>query len=102
MERSTANTKKISPVRHFVLSSYVSHSRQSIARIVPLFKETSNKGECINSRGIRLLSVVGIIFVRVLIKRVGAGGGMHKSSYGRLSKRRSNSPRRVLGLAVSV
>ena len=29
-------------------------------------------------------------------------GGMHKSSYGRLSKRRSNSPRRVLGLAVSV
>ena len=29
-------------------------------------------------------------------------GGMHKSSCGRLSKRRSNSPRRVLGLAVSV
>ena len=29
-------------------------------------------------------------------------GGMHKRSCGRLSKRRSNSPRRVLGLAVSV
>ena len=35
-------------------------------------------------------------------EHVGVGwGGMHKSSCGRLSKRRSNS-QRVLGLAVSV
>ena len=31
-------------------------------------------------------------------KSIATWGGMHKSSCGRLSKRRSNSPRRVLGL----
>ena len=43
------------------------------ASIVPLYKGKSDKCECSNSRGIRLLCVVGKLFGRVLIKRVGAG-----------------------------
>ena len=41
--------------------------------IVPLYKGKGNKCECSNSRGISLLSVVGKLFGRVLIKRVRAG-----------------------------
>ena len=44
------------------------------ACIVPLYKRKGNKCEdkceCSNSRGISLLSVVGKLFGRVLIKRV--------------------------------
>ena len=43
------------------------------ACIVPLYKGKSDKCECSNSGGIRLLSVVGKLFTRVLIKRVRAG-----------------------------
>ena len=43
------------------------------ARIVPLYKGKSDKCECSNSRGISLLSVVGELFVRLLIKRVKPG-----------------------------
>ena len=43
------------------------------ACIVPLYKGKNDKGECSNSRGISLLSVVGKLFGRVLIKRVRAG-----------------------------
>ena len=43
------------------------------ACIVPLYKWKGDKCECSNSRGISLLSVVGKIFGRVLIKRVRAG-----------------------------
>ena len=39
---------------------------------VPLYKGKSNKYECSNSRGISLLSVVGRLYGRVLIKRVRA------------------------------
>ena len=38
-----------------------------------LYKGKGNKCECSNSRGISLLSVVGKVFGRVLIKRVRAG-----------------------------
>ena len=38
--------------------------------IVPLYKGKGNKCECSSSRGISLLSVVGKLFGRVLIKRV--------------------------------
>ena len=41
--------------------------------IVPLYKGKDDKCECSNSRGISLLSVVGKLFGRVLIKRVSAG-----------------------------
>ena len=44
-----------------------------IACIVPLYKRRGDKCECNNSRGISLLSVVGKLFGRVLIKRVRAG-----------------------------
>ena len=40
---------------------------------MPLYKGKGDKCECRNSRGIRLLSVVGKLFGRVLIKRVRAG-----------------------------
>ena len=43
------------------------------ACIVPLYKVKDDKCECSNSRGISLLSVVGKLFGRVLIKRVRAG-----------------------------
>ena len=43
------------------------------ACIVPLYKENGYKCECINSRGIILLSVVGKLIGRVLIKRVRGG-----------------------------
>ena len=43
------------------------------ACIVPLHKRKGDKCECSNSRGISLLSVVGKLFGRVLIKRVRAG-----------------------------
>ena len=43
------------------------------ACIVPLCKGKGDKCECSNSRGISLLSVVGKLFGRVLIKRVKAG-----------------------------
>ena len=42
------------------------------ACIVPLCKGKGDKCECSNSRGISLLSVVGKLFGRVLIKRVRA------------------------------
>ena len=38
-----------------------------------LYKGNGDKCECSNSRGINLLSVVGKLFGRVLIKRVGGG-----------------------------
>ena len=41
--------------------------------IVPLYKGKSDKCECGNSSGISLLSVVGKLFGRVLIKNVRAG-----------------------------
>ena len=41
------------------------------ACIVPMYKGKGDKCECSNSRGISLLSVVGKLFGRVLIKRVG-------------------------------
>ena len=40
---------------------------------MPLYKGKGDKCECSNSRGISLLSVVGKLFDRVLIKRVRAG-----------------------------
>ena len=40
---------------------------------MPLYKRKGDKCECINSRGISLLSVVGKLYGRVLIKRVRAG-----------------------------
>ena len=43
------------------------------ACIVPLYKGKGDKCECSNSRGISLLSVVGKLFGRVLIKRDRAG-----------------------------
>ena len=43
------------------------------ACIVPLYKRKGDKCECSNSRGINLLSEVGKLFGRVLIKRVRAG-----------------------------
>ena len=43
------------------------------ACIVPLYKGNGDKCECSNSRGISLLSVVGNLYGRVLIKRVRAG-----------------------------
>ena len=43
------------------------------ACIVPLDKGKGDKCECSNSRGTSLLSVVGKLFARVLIKRVRAG-----------------------------
>ena len=42
------------------------------ACIVPLYKSKGDKCECSNSRGISLLSVVGKLYGRVLIKRVRA------------------------------
>ena len=41
--------------------------------MVPLYKGKGDKCECSNSRGISLLSVVGKLYSRVLIKRVRAG-----------------------------
>ena len=43
------------------------------ACIVLLYKGNGDKCKCSNSRGISLLSVVGKLFGRVLIKRVRAG-----------------------------
>ena len=43
------------------------------ACIVPLYKWKGDKCECSNSRGISLLSVVGKLFGRLLIKRVRVG-----------------------------
>ena len=43
------------------------------ACIVPLYKGKGDKCECSNSRDISLLSVVGKLYGRVLIKRVKAG-----------------------------
>ena len=43
------------------------------ACIAPLYKGKGDKCECSNSRGISLLSVVGKLFGRVLIKRIIAG-----------------------------
>ena len=42
------------------------------ACIVPLYKGKGDKCECSNSRGISLLSIVGKLFGRVLIKRARA------------------------------
>ena len=39
------------------------------ACIVPLYKGKGEKCECSNSRGISLLSVVGMLFGRALIKK---------------------------------
>ena len=41
--------------------------------IVPLYKGKGDKCECSNSRGISLLSIVGKLYGRVLIKRLAAG-----------------------------
>ena len=41
--------------------------------IVPLYKGKGDTYECSNSRGISLLSVVGKLYGRVLIKRIRAG-----------------------------
>ena len=41
--------------------------------VLPLYKGTGDKCESSNSRGISLLSVVGKLFGRVLIKRVSSG-----------------------------
>ena len=43
------------------------------ACIVPLYKMKGGSCECSNSRGISLLSIVGMLYGRVLIKRVMAG-----------------------------
>ena len=43
------------------------------ACIVPLYNGKGVKCECSNSRGISLLSIVGKLYGRVLIKRVRAG-----------------------------
>ena len=43
------------------------------ACIIPLQEGKGNKCECCNSRSISLLSVVGKLYVRVLIKRVRVG-----------------------------
>ena len=43
------------------------------ACIVPLYNGTGDKRECSNLRGIRMLSEVGKLYGRVLIKRVRAG-----------------------------
>ena len=43
------------------------------ACIVPMYKGKGDKCECRNSRGISLLSVVGKLFGRVLLKRARAG-----------------------------
>ena len=43
------------------------------ACMVLLYKEKGDKCECRNSRGVSLLSEVGKLFGRVLIKRVRAG-----------------------------
>ena len=43
------------------------------ACIAPLYKRKGDKCKCSNSRGISLLSVVGKLFGRVLIKRVRVG-----------------------------
>ena len=43
------------------------------ACIMPLEKGKGDKCECRNSRGISLLSIVGKVFGRVLVKRVIAG-----------------------------
>ena len=43
--------------------------------IVPLYNDTDDKHEYSHSRGIGLLSVVGKLYGRVLIKRVGDGTG---------------------------
>ena len=43
------------------------------ACIIPVYKGKADKCECSNSRGISLLSVLGKLFGRVLIKRVRAG-----------------------------
>ena len=43
------------------------------ACIVPLYKWKGDKCECSNSSGFSLLSVVGKLYGRVLIKRVRAG-----------------------------
>ena len=40
---------------------------------MPIYKENGDKCECSNSRGISMLSVVGKLYGRVLIKRVWAG-----------------------------
>ena len=40
---------------------------------MPLYKEQGDQCECSNSRGISLLSVIGKLFGRVLIKRVRTG-----------------------------
>ena len=40
--------------------------------IVPMYKGKGYKCECSNSRGISLLSVVGKLFGRVLIKKLGS------------------------------
>ena len=46
-----------------------------IVTIVPLYNDVGYKCECSNSRGITLLSVVGKLSGRVLIKIVRAGTG---------------------------
>ena len=46
------------------------------ACLVPLYKGKGDKCECSNSTGISLLSVVGKVYGRVLIKRVRAGTKM--------------------------
>ena len=54
------------------------------AYIVPLYKGKGDKYECSNSRGIGLLSVVGKLHGRVLLKRVRAGTecAIGKEQYG--------------------
>ena len=44
---------------------------------MPLYKGKGHKCECSNSRGISLLSVVGKLFGRVLIKILGRELNMH-------------------------
>ena len=51
----------------------VAHMDWRGACIMPLYKGKGDRCECSNSRGISLLSVVGKLFGRVLIKRARAG-----------------------------
>ena len=44
--------------------------------VVSLYKGKGDKYECVNLRGISMLSVVGKVYGRILIKRIGEGTGV--------------------------